>query len=149
MAASLLVLSIARAADAGEPQTVLANGAYDVEVRLELPHLEEWAVKKLATVCITEDGGTHGLVVLSDNNPLVRCPVSNIRENGDTLTFDVICEGRNAARGSARFLLAPEQFRGRIAMVMGGKNMTMTEVQVGRRTGDCPAQEPGSGTRSP
>jgi hypothetical protein len=29
-------------------------------------------------------------------------------------------------------------FRARIAMTMGAKNMTMTEVQTGRRIGSCP-----------
>jgi hypothetical protein len=126
-------------ADSGQAQTAPMSGSYEVEVRLELPHLEDWAVKKLATICIAEDGGSRGLVVLSDNNPLARCPASNIRQDGDTLTFDIVCEGRNAARASAKFLLAAERFRGRIAMVMGGKNMTMTETQVGRRVGSCPA----------
>ena len=125
-------------ADAGQAQTALIDGSYEVEVRLELPHLEDWAVKKLATVCIADDGGSRGLVVLSDNNPLATCPVSNVRQDGGTLTFDIVCEGRNAARASAKFLLAAERFRGRIAMVMGGKNMTMTETQVGRRIGPCP-----------
>jgi hypothetical protein len=125
--------------NAGQPQGAPTSGSYEVEVRLELPHLEDWAVKKLATVCIVEDGGSRGLAVLSGNNPLARCPASNIRQDGDTLTFDIICEGRNAAKASAKFLLMPEGFRGRIAMVMGGKNMTMTETQIGRRIGTCPA----------
>jgi Protein of unknown function (DUF3617) len=122
---------------AAKQQTVLATGSYEVEVRLELPHLEEWAVTKLATVCITDDEASRGLVVLSDNNPLATCPISNVRQDGEILSFDIRCEGRNAARASATFSLAPQQFRGRIAMVMGGKNMTMTETQVGRRIGAC------------
>jgi hypothetical protein len=38
----------------------------------------------------------------------------------------------------------PSAFEGRIAMVMGGKNMTMSEVQTGRRVGSCdPSAPPG------
>lgn len=138
-AAFVLAAGVVGTAGAGAPQAILMNGSYEVEVRLELPHLESWAVKKLATVCISDPdaGGRRGLVVLSGNNPLARCPVSKVRQDGERLTFDIVCEGRNAARASATFLLAPQQFRGRIAMVMGGKNMTMTETQVGRRIGDC------------
>jgi hypothetical protein len=33
--------------------------------------------------------------------------------------------------------LSPNAFNGRVAMVMGAKNMTMTEVQHGRRIGEC------------
>jgi Protein of unknown function (DUF3617) len=125
-------------AAAGQLQTAPTNGTYEVDVRLELPHLEDWAVKKRATICISDGDRTRGLTVLSDNNPLARCPTSNIRRDGATLTFDIVCEGRNAARASAKFSLMSEAFRGRIAMVMGGKNMTMTETHVGRRVGTCP-----------
>ncbi len=143
--AFVVAAGIIGTAGAGAPQATLMNGAYEVEVRLELPHLESWAVKKLATVCISDpdDSGGRGLAVLSGNNPLARCPISKVQQDGERLTFDIICEGRNAARASATFLLASQQFRGRIAMVMGGKNMTMTETQVGRRIGDCaPAATP-------
>jgi hypothetical protein len=135
----VLAMNAAGPAAAGDRQAVLMDGSYEVEVRLELPHLEDAGVTKLETVCISnaKDGGSHGLAVLSDNNPLARCPVSNVREEGGSLTFDVICEGRNAAKASAAYLLDSQQFRGRIAMTMGGKNMTMTETQVGRRIGDC------------
>jgi hypothetical protein len=34
-------------------------------------------------------------------------------------------------------LLAADHFAGRVAMVMGGKNMTMVEVQRAQRVGDC------------
>ncbi|AWN35983.1 DUF3617 domain-containing protein [Methylobacterium radiodurans] len=95
--------------------------------------------KKVVRLCLTSEtkGNNHGITVLSDNNPLARCPVSNVRQDGSELTFDIACEGKNSAHASARYLLAPTSFRGRIAMQMGGKNMTMTEVQSGRRTGTC------------
>lgn len=122
----------------------LEGGAYEVEVRLELPHLEDMAGSKRVRLCLTAEanGDNHGIAVLSDNNPLSRCPVSNVRRAGDELTFDIACEGRNAARASARYLLAATAFRGRITMRMGGKNMTMTEVQAGRRIGACDAHPP-------
>jgi hypothetical protein len=37
-----------------------------------------------------------------------------------------------------------DAFTGRIAMVMGAKNMTMTEVQHGRRIGECSPAKLGS-----
>ncbi len=60
-----------------------------------------------------------------------------VERDGDALRFAIACEGRGAARASAVYRLLPEAFEGRIAMVMGGKNMTMTEVQSGRRIGPC------------
>ncbi|KMO38095.1 hypothetical protein VQ03_18090 [Methylobacterium tarhaniae] len=125
---------------AAEP-VMLESGSYEVEVKLELPHLEDMTGKKVVRLCLTSEanGNNHGIAVLSENNPLSRCPVSNVRQDGGELTFDIACEGKNSARASARYVLAPASFRGRIAMQMGGKNMTMTEVQAGRRTGACDA----------
>ncbi|WP_244749117.1 DUF3617 domain-containing protein [Methylobacterium indicum] len=120
---------------------MLESGSYEVEVKLELPHLEDMTGKKVVRRCLTSEanGNNHGIAVLSDNNPLSQCPVSNVRQDGGELTFDIACAGRNSAHASARYVLAPASFRGRIAMQMGGKNMTMTEVQAGRRTGACDA----------
>ena len=121
----------------------LRAGQYEVEVRLELPHVEDLNMRKTAAICVAPDraDGSFGLAVLGDNNPLSKCPVSNVRRDGGILAFDVVCEGTNAARASASYTLAGDAFRGRIVMRMGGKNMTMSETQAGRRVGACPDAE--------
>jgi hypothetical protein len=115
----------------------LQPGRYEVEMRLELPHVEDMGFSKTADICVNETG-THGLIVLSDNNPLVRCPASDVQGDGDTLTFDLVCEGHNQAVARAKFSLRGDRFDGVFEMKMGGKNMTMTERQTGHRTGPCP-----------
>lgn len=126
-------------AQAGARNVTLQDGSYEVEVRLELTNLEGAAAKKTASICVSgvNGNGYHGLVVLSAYNPLATCPVTNIRQDGNTLTFDIVCEGANAARASATYTLAAQHFQGWIAMKMGGKDMTMTEIQRGRRVGEC------------
>jgi hypothetical protein len=128
---------LAGAAQAEGQATPLRGGAYEVKFRLELPHVEEWAVDKIRTICVPDADGAFDapLPVLSGNNPLAKCPASNFRRDGATLRFDIVCEGRNAARARAVYSLASSAFKGRIWMVMGAKNMTMTEVQVGHRIG--------------
>jgi hypothetical protein len=116
---------------------LLQPGAYEVEVRMELPHLESWSARSTAIICLPHPGGA--LPVLSANNPLADCPAETVRREGGALRFAIVCPGINAARARAVFDLAPDAFEGRIAMTMGGKNMTMTEVQRGRRLGPCPA----------
>ena len=117
----------------------LRPGLYEVGVRLDLPNIAGAAVSKVAMICLPaeDSAGNHGLVALSDNNPLAHCPVVNVRQEGDALTFDIVCPGGNAAIASAKYLLTADTFAGRITMKLGGKNMTMTETQSGRRTGDC------------
>jgi hypothetical protein len=83
--------------------------------------------------------------VLSANNPLASCPAQNVEREGAELRFDIRCAGRGAAWAHAVYTLRLAAFEGLIAMVMGGKNMTMTEVQKGRRVGPCdPAAPPPS-----
>lgn len=125
-------------ARAAETPPALTPGLYEVDVRLELPHIDDATARKTATICVSGDGA-QGLAVLSDNNPLAKCPVSNVRREGAALAFDIACAGGNAAIASAKYVLAPNAFQGRIAMKMGGKNMTMTETQDGRRVGACAA----------
>jgi hypothetical protein len=130
----------------GVEATALEPGEYEVTVQLELPHIEKAAATKLARICVTgANGSARGLAVLSDNNPLTQCPASSIREDHGTLSFEIVCPGGNAAIGSAKFRLHAQGFEGAIAMKMGGKNMTMTEHQSGRRVGKCnPAAFPPS-----
>ena len=136
-AVSMTLTTLANAAEL----TALQEGSYDVKVRLELPHVEDVGAFQAVTICVTSKvpAGRHGLVVLSENNPLAICPISNVRQEADTLTFDIICPGGNAAVASAKYILSPKRFEGRIAMKMGGKNMTMTETQSGQRVGECAA----------
>jgi Protein of unknown function (DUF3617) len=125
-----------RAVDAG----ALEPGRYEVSVRLDLPNIEGAAAAKVTSLCVSAEDriGTHGLMALSENNPVARCPVFNVRQQGEALSFDIVCPGGNAAVASASYRLAGTAFDGRISMKLGGKNMTMTETQAGRRVGACP-----------
>jgi Protein of unknown function (DUF3617) len=127
--------SLLRAGDA----VLLIPGRYEVSVRLDLPNIEGAAASTLRTLCVPaqDQAGQHGLGVLSENNPFLHCPVANVRREGATLSFDIVCPGGNAASASAKFQLTSEAFDGRISMKLGGKNMTLTETQTGRRTGEC------------
>jgi hypothetical protein len=138
----IIVAAILAAYLGGQSQAAagdLQPGSYEVRYRLELPHVEQWAITRTATICIPGEsgGGSSGLRVLSGNNPLAVCATTDAKREGSDLTFRIACEGRGAARAFARYRLGVDAFAGRIAMVMGGKNMTMTEVQEGRRVGTC------------
>lgn len=130
---------LATVAQAEPEDILLQDGAYQVRISVELPNVQNWAAATTATICLPHGAGTSDapLPVLSANNPLANCPALNIRRDGAVLSFDIVCDGRDAARARAVYTLMPRAFRGRIAMVMGGKNMTMTEVQVGHRVGSC------------
>jgi hypothetical protein len=114
----------------------LDPGAYRVTYRLEVPHVEQFAIDIEATVCASARALPK---VLSANNPLAYCPAANIRRTGGKLTFDILCPGRanDSARATAIYTLSRGHIEGRIHMVMGGKNMTYVEIQSWRRIGPC------------
>jgi len=119
---------------------LLQEGSYEIAFRLELPHLERWAVDKETTACVSEPNGLPSALppILSDNTPFAGCAAKNVHHDESSLTFDIVCGGRDAAKAKATYTLAPGGFHARIAMTMGAKNMTMTEIQTGRRIGSCP-----------
>lgn len=133
-----ILISAFSTAPAWPDKVPLSSGLYKISVSLELPNLPDMSANKTDKVCIkTDDNGVSGLVALSENNPLAKCPVKNNRLKGNELYFDIACPGGNAAVASAKFVLSQDRFVGAITMKMGGKNMTMTERQTGHRIGAC------------
>ena len=127
----------AAACFAAEP--ALEPGLYEVEVRIALPNVLNVAAPTIATRCLTAADlqSGQGFSVLSDN-PLKNCPLLDYHATADSAVYRIVCPGPNMGHAVGVFELAPTTFRGTIKMNMGGKNMTMSETQRGRRTGDCP-----------
>ena len=114
-------------------------GLYEVIARLELPHLERWAIDHTTTICLptTQSNTEIPIPIVSANNPFAQCTAANLVGYDKTLQYDIVCPGRGAAKGRAVYSVSRNAFSGRVAMVMGAKNMTMTEVQRARRISDC------------
>jgi|SRR5690348_109682 len=119
----------------------LPAGSYAITTRLELPHLERWAIDKTTTICLSgrAAAGQIPIPILSANNPYGMCAATNLVIDHGKLEYDVLCPGRGSAKAHATYLLGADHFAGRVAMVMGAKNMTMTEVQRAQRVSDCSA----------
>jgi hypothetical protein len=124
---------------AADPSSSPSGGLYEVTSRIELPHLERWAIDTKTRICLFIQEEIHAipLPVLSGNNPFAKCSAANFITHNGTLQYDIVCPGRDAAKAHAIYELGPDMFTGRVAMVMGAKNMTMTEVQRAKRVGDC------------
>jgi hypothetical protein len=135
--ASFLACTVADTALA-EPPALPPAGAYEVEVRIEIPNVGGWSWQGTSRVCLPHArAGGPPFPVLSANNPFAACRVGNLEQSGTRLEYDILCEGRGAARAHAAYTILPDGFSGRIAIVLGAKNMTMRELQAGRRVGDC------------
>src|SRR6516225_4706710 len=92
------------------------GGSYEITARLELPHLERWAVDKAMIICLTgsRSGGELPIPVVSANNPFAKCATANLTTDGSKLEYDIVCPGRGAASGYASYILSPDKFSGRV-----------------------------------
>ena len=142
--ATLLALAVAPPVlgESRIDEASLPVGSYAITTRLELPHLERWAIDKTRTICLSGPaaGGHIPIPILSENNPYATCAAANLVIDQGKLEYDVLCPGRGSAKAHATYVLGTGHFVGRVAMVLGGKNMTMTEVQHARRVGDCSSE---------
>jgi hypothetical protein len=139
--AMTISLTVAPAAlcETRSDEASLPAGSYAITTRLELPHLERWAIDRTTTICLSghATGGQIPIPILSANNPYAACAAANLVIDHGKLEYDVFCPGRGSAKAHATYLLGADHFTGRVAMVLGAKNMTMTEVQRAQRIGDC------------
>lgn len=139
LGAVVSLILLAGSGEAGEAS--LQAGAYAIRHRLELPHVERWAVERIDVACIPETLGSEPpgpmLPILSANMPFKRCIAKAWQVSDRRLDYDIVCPGRGAAKAHASYVLSGDGFTARIFMTMGAKNMTMTEVQSGRRLGSC------------
>jgi hypothetical protein len=136
LAAGLVAGWTATGSSAADPSPT--PGLYRVEVRISLPNVQDTADPLVLTRCVSAADLKSGqaFFVLSDN-PLKRCPLLDYQATADMATYRVACPGPNMGSAVAVFETTGTAYHGSIKMNMGGKNMTMSETQVGRRIGDC------------
>jgi hypothetical protein len=134
--ASGVAVSMAAGSNAAEP--LLTPGLYQVEVRISLPNVQDTAAPIVLTRCVRPADLQSGqaFFVLSDN-PLKNCDLLDYQVTPDMAIYRIACPGPNRGSAVAVFDTSSTAYRGTIKMNMGGKNMTMSETQVGKKVGDC------------
>jgi hypothetical protein len=134
--ALLAALSVVAASYGAE--LALPPGLYQVEVRIGLPNVQDVAAPQLVTRCLRPDDLKSGqaFFVLSDN-PLKHCALVDYQTTDSAALYRIVCAGPNKGNAMAVFDTKGSTYRGTIRMNMGGKNMTMSETQAGKRIGDC------------
>lgn len=95
-----------------------------------MPHVEVQCIS-------SEDFASASAFAIRSENPLSACPAAELSLSENVVAFRIVCPGHNRGYAKAHFETNSTGYRGRIDMNMGGKNMTMTETQIGRRLGEC------------
>ncbi|MFO1047212.1 MAG: hypothetical protein U1E52_04850 [Geminicoccaceae bacterium] len=133
--ALLLCLASAVAAEDG------LEGSYAVTASLQIPNVSGPSWQGTRILCLGADSGPGKLPVpvISPNSPFTGCDAVDLDRSATGLRYRIVCPGRDSARAQASYRLSADGFRGEVAMRLGGKNMTLTEYQEGRRLGECGA----------
>lgn len=134
--ASALIPCLLAGTSAAEP---LPRGVFAVDASVQIPNVAGPSWRSTRYVCLDPGARDERLPmpVLSPNNPFTSCEARDIERTSERLRYRIVCAGRDSARALASYVLSADGFRGEIAMVLGGKNMTLTERQVGRYLGEC------------
>src|SRR5258708_29162935 len=134
---SVAVALATTGSNAAEP--LLTAGMYQIEVRIALPNVQDAAAPMVLTRCVSAGDLKSGqaFFILS-HNPLRNCDLLDYQVTGGAASYRIACPGPNRGRAVALFETTATTYRGSIKMNMGGKNMTMSETQAGKRIGDCP-----------
>ena len=127
------IATVTRAAD-----LPLSPGLYQVEVRIHLPNVQDTIAPIVVTRCVSAADLQSGraFFVLSDN-PLKSCDLLDYEVTANTASYRIVCPGPNKGSAVALFDTTDSAYNGSIKMNMGGKNMTMSETQIGKKIGGC------------
>ena len=132
-----LLAAVSLSAAAASPVAVPA-GNYDLTIETVLPHLEEalrYATQRTRQ-CLHEPDAT-GVFPLLKHQAFTGCQLAPEARAGDGLHFNLQCENREAASGSAVFQVDSGTVAAVLDIKMGGKNMTVSQRIHGRRVGPC------------
>jgi hypothetical protein len=114
----------------------LPEGAYRVAVHVAIPNVETRDYDFETEICWR---GAHDPAMPLGPlgpGPLARCP-SHARDTAEGVTVATTCKGPNAGFATASYTATPGGFSAHVAINLGGKNMTVAEIQRARRVGKC------------
>ena len=136
---SFLLACLLLICDARADEATLKPGFYEVIVTLEMPNVVTGIGPGTVHRCVTAaDLATGNAFGVLGENPIRSCPIADYSISANRALYRITCPGPNAPSAVGAFDLATTSYRGVITMNMGGKNMTMSERQRGRRIGACP-----------
>ncbi|MEO1492452.1 MAG: hypothetical protein AAFV19_09910 [Pseudomonadota bacterium] len=114
----------------------LAPGRYLVEVAIVLPNIQTRDYNFETEICWRGIEDRDPPLGPLGPGPLKRCP-SKVAAIKDGIAVETTCLGPNAGWGSGTYKITPTGFKATVEMNMGGKNMTLKEIQRGTRLGSC------------
>jgi|SRR5215831_6969142 len=111
-------------------------GMWEITAKMEMPSMPGGMAPQVVKQCLTQKDTENPQKVAQGGQ---NCQISNYRQNGDTVSWDMACQGTEEMTGSGTITFAGETYTGttRMSMKAGGQTHTMTMLYSGKRVGDC------------
>ncbi len=124
--------------------TNIKPGKWEIKTTVTMPMMPEAKVTT-QTECITPEEASYPLAAIIEDST---CKVLNKEENGNTLEFELECEGEMGMKmnGKGHFTANGTTASGKMEMTMNmpqnipqmdGQSMKMTQEWEGKRIGNC------------
>jgi hypothetical protein len=127
----LFILALASPALADAP------ARYDLTTETLMPHLE--ANLRYATTrgerCVSDDPAA--LFPILSHSSLAGCRLNELRPDGNTTSYTLLCTASSGTVGSARVTFRDDRLFALLEVRMGGKNMRFSQRVTGVRKGGC------------
>lgn len=130
----LLLVSAAPAQHGG----LMARKLYEVVIETGMPHLEEnlrYAETRQER-CLSEADLSRVFPIL-EHPSLVGCELRKETTQGDTIRFELACEGSHGTTGNASWRISEHALHGTLRVKLGGKNMTLFQRVTAKPVGQC------------
>ena len=102
---------------------------WEMTTKMEMPGMPAMPGGPPTKFCRVK--GDEAKPVKSDDDK--NCAVTNVKNVGNTMTFNMKCTGKDAMTGSGEITSTPTSFNQKIKMRSGGDDMVM--VSTGKRVG--------------
>jgi hypothetical protein len=113
----------------------MQDGLWEITVRMEMPGMPALPPQVMQQCITPQDTQDPRRTVPADKN----CEVRNVKQEGNSLSWDMQCRGDTPMTGQGRMTAAGASYSGEMNMRIteGGQAMNVRQVMAGKRLGPC------------
>ena len=110
-------------------------GKWQVTMEMDMPGMPMKVPPTTITHCITKEQAENPEATLPKASRQGDCKVSDYKLDGNTVTWNVKCEGKQPMTGSGKITYDSDSYTGTMKMKM--QETEMTAKYTGKRIGEC------------
>ena len=131
-AAAVLILGVSGAI----AQSPIREGRWEITMQMQMPNMPMQMPAQNMDACVTKkDLETPGGDLPKPADKGSNCTTSDRKVDGNKITWNMKCTGRDAMTGSGEIVVDGDTYTG--AMKMNSEHGEMTMNYTGKRIGDC------------